>query len=266
MQLPHEQNRRAWDERALSGAQYATPATPEEFRKPLAAVDHCGWLGGDVTGKRLLCLAAGGGRHGALFATAGAIVTVVDISPRLLDLDRQVAAERGLNIRLVEASMDDLSPLADASFDVVVQPVSTCYVPDIQPVYLEVARVLVAGGVYVSQHKQPASLQADLIPTGRGYMLNETYVRKGPLPAVMQNHQHREVGTVEYLHCWEALIGGLCKAGFVLEDLAEPRHANLQAEPGTAGHRACYVAPFVKLKARRTQTPSTTQPRLILAR
>ena len=266
MERPHDQNRRAWDERALSGAQYATPATPEEFRNPLAIVDQCGWLGGDVTGKHLLCLAAGGGRHSALFASAGAHVTVVDISPKLLDLDRKIAAQRGLSIRVVEASMDDLSELADASFDIVVQPVSTCYVPDINLVYREVARVLVAGGVYVSQHKQPVSLQADLLPTGRGYMLNETYVRKGPLPPVMQNHQHREVGTVEYLHRWEDLIGGLCKAGFVLEDLAEPRHANLQAEPGTAGHRACFVPPFVKLKARRIPSGSTPQPRLILTR
>lgn len=266
MERPHEQNRRAWDERALTGAQYATPATAEDFRHPLAVVDQCGWLGGDVTGKRLLCLAAGGGRHSALFASAGAHVTVVDISPRLLDLDRQIAAQRGLNIRIIEASMDDLSALADASFDLVVQPVSTCYVPDVIPVYREVARVLVPGGVYVSQHKQPVSLQASLIPTGGSYLLNETYVRKGPLPPVIQNHQHREVGTVEYLHRWEDLIGGLCKAGFVLEDLAEPRHANPQAEAGTAGHRACFVPPFVKLKARRTSTTSNPQPRLILAR
>ena len=266
MQRPHDQNRRAWDERALTGAQYATPATAEEFQNPLAVVDQCGWLGGDVTGKRLLCLAAGGGRHSALFASAGAVVTVVDISPRLLDLDRQVAAEHGLNIRIVEASMDDLSALGDASFDLVVQPVSTCYVPDIHPVYREVARVLVAGGVYVSQHKQPVSLQADHIPTGRGYLLNETYVRNSPLPQVLQNHQHREAGTVEYLHRWEDLIGGLCRAGFMVEDLAEPRHANLQAEPGTSAHRACYVPPFVKIKARRTQAPSKTQSRLILTR
>ena len=49
-------------------------------------------------------------------------MTVVDISPRMLALDRQVAAERKLNIQVIEASMDDLSALATASFDVVIQP------------------------------------------------------------------------------------------------------------------------------------------------
>ena len=69
------------------------------------------WLSGGVAGRRLLCLAAGGGRQSAFYAAAGAEVTVVDISPEMLLLDRQVAAERGLNIRSVEASMDDLSAL-----------------------------------------------------------------------------------------------------------------------------------------------------------
>jgi hypothetical protein len=36
-------------------------------------------------------LAAGGGRQSAIYATAGADVTVVDISPAMLELDRQVA-------------------------------------------------------------------------------------------------------------------------------------------------------------------------------
>ena len=37
-------------------------------------------------------------------------------------------------------SMDDLSMFAAEEFDAVVHPVSTCYVPDVQPVFREVAR------------------------------------------------------------------------------------------------------------------------------
>jgi len=44
------------------------------------SVDQCGWLGGSVSGKRILCLAAGGGRHSVLFASDDAIVTVVDLN------------------------------------------------------------------------------------------------------------------------------------------------------------------------------------------
>src|SRR5690606_8495589 len=100
------------------------------------------WLGGSVVGQRILCLGAGGGRQGPLYAAAGAVVTVVDISPAQLELDRQVAAERRLTLTTGEASMDDLSMLGTAVFDVIIHPVSTCYVPDLRPVYAEVARLL----------------------------------------------------------------------------------------------------------------------------
>jgi len=247
----HEHNRRAWDERVRRGDWHTENAREKDFIDPLAAADDCGWLGGNVRGKRVLCLAAGGGKHSVLFAAAGAVVTVVDLSPRMLELDRRLAAERGLNVQTVEASMDDLSMLAAAAFDVVIQPVSTCYVPDVVAVYREVARVTAAGGLYISQHKQPAGLQAEVLPAGRGYVLSEPYYRTGPLPPVIEGCLHREAGTMEFLHRWEELIGGLCRAGFVLEDLVEPRHGDLRSEPGTFKHRSAFVPPFVTLKARR---------------
>ena len=158
----HWHNRAAWDHLAKKQDRLAKPARDVDFGDPLKTVDGAGWLGPDISGKRVLCLAAGGGRQGPIYAAAGAVVTVVDISPAMLELDRLVSAERNLPLRTVEASMDDLSALADQSFDIVIHPVSTCYVPDIFPVYREVARVLCPGGIYVSQHKQPTSLQSSL--------------------------------------------------------------------------------------------------------
>lgn len=251
-----EVNREAWDDRVRRRDWYIDTATDRDFANPLAVVDQCGWLGGDVRGKRLLCLAAGGGRHSVLFASAGAIVTVVDLSPQMLELDRQIAAERRLSIRIVEASMDNLSCLEPSSFDIVVQPVSTCYVPDIATVYREVARVIVSGGVYVSQHKQPGNLQADALPGSRGYALSEPYYRNGPLPQALRRSWHRESGAQEFLHRWSQLLGDLCRSGFVIEDVAEPNHGDPSAPPGSLGHRSLYVPPYIKLKARRTASPN----------
>ncbi len=245
-----DQNRRAWDALVREQQRHTKPARDQDFANPLAAINGDGWLGLSIAGKRVLCLAAGGGRQSALYAAAGAIVTVVDLSPEMLVLDRAVAQERSLNIRAVEASMDDLSMLSNSEFDIVSQPVSTCYVPDIAKVYREVARVLVAGGLYISQHKQPSSLQADVRPDARGYELTEPYYRTGPLPAVVGS-QHREPGTLEYLHRWEELIGELCRAGFVIEDLSEPVHAKRDAEPGSFAHRSQFAPPYVRIKARR---------------
>jgi SAM-dependent methyltransferase len=251
----YDQNRRAWDALVRRGERHTRPANDADFANPLAAVDSSGWLGPSIAGWRVLCLAAGGGRQSALFAAAGADVTVVDLSPEMLALDRQVAEERKLAVRTIEASMDDLGMLADSDFDLVVQPVSTCYVPDCAAVYRQVARVTRPGGLYVSQHKQPASLQAEVRPSGPGYQLFEPYYRSGPLPEG-EAGPHREPGTLEFLHRWEELVGGLCRAGFAIEDLMEPLHADRNSPPGSFAHRSRYVAPYVRIKARRLSGPA----------
>ena len=262
-----DHNRAAWDDRVRRRAWYIDTATPDDFRRPLKVADPLGWLGG-VAGKRILCLAAGGGRHGPLLAAAGAQVTIVDLSPQMLALDRKVAAERGLSLRLVEASMDDLSALGDATFDGVTQPVSTCYVPDVGPVFREVARVLRPGGVYVSQHKQPISLQASDGPAGarQVFVINEPCHREGPLPAAGADCLHRERGTTEYLHRLEQLLGGMCRSGFVIEDVTEPRLDEPGAAAGTFAHRCRFTPPYLTLRARRTEAALAAITKLILPR
>jgi len=250
------QNRRVWDERVRLRQHHARPVTEKEFENPAPILDPRGWIGDDLAGQRVLCLAAGGGRHGVLFAARGARVTIVDLSPQMLALDAKLAAERGLTLRLVEASMDNLSALDEAAFDLVIQPVSTCYVPDIATVYREVARVTTFGGLYLSQHKQPASLQANLLSTGSGCTISVPYYRTGQLPPVPRDCEHREVGTAEFLHRWEQILGELCRSGFVIEDVAEPRYAEPHAQPGTFGHRCNYLEPFITLKARRNDRPA----------
>jgi SAM-dependent methyltransferase len=251
MKSAHEHNRRAWNERVSNGLAHTEPARDKDFQAGLAALAPKGWINADLDGRRVLCLAAGGGKHSVLFAALGAIVTVVDLSPRMLDLDRKAAAARGLRITTIEASMDNLSMLEGDAFELVLQPVSTCYVPDVVAVYLEIARVIRPGGLYISQHKQPASLQSDSHLTQGGYVLRDEYYRKAPLADIRGSWQHRESGTMEYLHRVEELLGGMCRAGFVIEDIVEPRHADDNAAPGTFAHRSRYLPPFVAVKARR---------------
>lgn len=245
-----EHNARAWDRLARQQAALTQPVRDEDLREPLKSVDPLGWLGKSIAGLEVLCLAAGGGKHSILYAASGAGVTVVDISTEMLALDRAVAEERGYQIRAIQGSMDDLSMLPQASFDVVIHPVSTCYVPDVQPVFRQVAGVIRPGGTYVSQHKSPHSLQTESSLSGSHYRLEEPYYRQGPLPEEGPSRL-REQGTLEFLHRWEQIVGGICRAGFVIEDLIEPMHAEADAEPGSFGHRCQYVAPYVRIKARK---------------
>jgi SAM-dependent methyltransferase len=251
MNNPIEHNRRIWDERARRHQTHTQPVSDQDFENARALVDECGWLPPSLKGLRVLCLAAGGGRHAPLLAFLGADVTVVDISGQMLDLDRKVSVARNLSVRIVQTSMDNLSMLPRAAFDLILQPVSTCYVPDISAVYLQVAQISAPGALYISQHKQPASLQGSSLPGPLGYVMTHPYYRSTPLPPEINGLEHREAGTLEFIHRWEDLVGGLCRRGFVVEDLVEPRHADATAPPGSFAHRSHSLPPYVTIKARR---------------
>ena len=206
-----------------SGPGFARVATPEELADPRAALDARGWLPAEMAGQRVLCLAAGGGWQGPLFAALGCRVTVVDLSEEMLSLDRREAARHGFADRLtcVRADMAALPALPGGPFDVAHQPVSACYVPDLSAVYAGVAKALRVGGLYVVQHKQPASLQCLGPLFNGGYRLAAEYARGrgGSNRRLPDPDPHaraaglREAGCAEYLHPWSELVGGLCRAG-----------------------------------------------------
>lgn len=250
MSSPHEQtNQAAWDQLA-QGSLFGKVATDEECRNPLGTLDSRGWLPPVVAGLEVLCLASGGGWQSILYASAGARVTVVDLSPGMLELDRREALKRNLQIDIIQGSMLDLSLLEDARFDIVHQPVSTCYVPDLEQVYKEVARVLRDDGLYISQHKTPTTLQVTQRTEQQHFVIGIEYYHTGPLPEVTDD-AYRETGATEYLHRWDVLVGGLCRAGFVIEDLREPCRADYKAAVDHYGYRGRFVAPYVRMKARR---------------
>ena len=244
-------NRNVWDHKAENQGWYVDTASDKDFQDPLKVADPQGWLEGKVLNKRILCLAAGGGRHGPLFAAAGAKVTVYDLSPAMLELDKQVATRRNLEIRVVCDTMENLGNRDLGKFDVVFMPVSSCYIPTLKPVYEGVARCLQLNGIFISYHKQPATLQSSNNCTGTGnYPIIHPYVAGYSLPAESESCGYREHGTREFLHTWKEIIGGLCEEGFVVEDLAEPKHGKVGSAPGTFQHRSVYLPPFVGVKAR----------------
>lgn len=244
-------NRDAWNRMAANDHALTRVARDEEFQNPLKVVDASGWLPGGITGWNVLCLAAGGGRHGPLYAACGARVTVVDLSPAMLEHDRIVAEARKLQLRTIETSMDNLSMLSDGEFDLVIHPVSTCYLPRIDQVFREVARVTRGGGLYVSQHKQPTNLQASLETYTGQYVIEHAYYDSSPVASPATPTPLREPQTREYVHSWSTLLGGICRSGFSIEDVSEPNHGKPDSLPGSFAHRCYHIAPYLRIKARR---------------
>ena len=166
-------NKAAWNRQAAQGCAWSAPVSAEEIANaragnwsaarltpgPLPA----GWLE-QVRGRRILCLAAGGGQQAPILAAAGADVTVFDFSEGQLDQDRKVAAREGLDLRCMQGDMRDLSVFADASFDVIFHPISNLYIPDVRPVWRECARVLAPQGELLSSFWNPVVFVADRDP------------------------------------------------------------------------------------------------------
>ena len=215
-------NAAAWDRLAKAHDALASPACDEAFTDPRNWLGTGGpadrpWLPSSLRGLEVLCLAAGGGKHGPIYAAAGASVTVVDLSASMLDLDRQVARERKLHLELIQSSMDELTMLKNDHFDLVIHPVSSCYLPSLKQVFSEIARVCRPGGLYMSQHKSPRSLQSSLQPNldGRYELLFpecQSADNSGALPPAPPSRL-REAGTDEFVHSLTDILGGICRRG-----------------------------------------------------
>ena len=110
-------------------------ATPEEMQKAregqltLKFFDKeipAEWLK-DIKGKKVLCLAGAGGLQAPLLACAGAEVTVLDLSEKMLEKDKEIAEKEHLSIRIEKGNMCDLSRFENDSFDYILIPRKNMY-------------------------------------------------------------------------------------------------------------------------------------------
>lgn len=162
---PVAHNRAAWDLQVEKGNEWSRPVSAEVVAQARAGAWSVvligyrpverSWFPADLTGHRILCLASGGGQQGPTLAAAGAEVTVFDNSPRQLAQDEMVARRDGLALRTVLGDMRDLSAFGDGSFDMVFNPVSNLFVPELEPVWRECFRVLAPGGTLLTGFLNP---------------------------------------------------------------------------------------------------------------
>ncbi len=166
----NQYNQEAWDRQVAGKNQWTVPvdsaevalARTGEFKVVLTPTKPVPkeWFG-DLRGKKVLGLASAGGQQGPLLAASGAEVTIFDQSPAQLAQDRMVAERDGLNIKIVQGDMKDLSVFKDETFDLIFHPCSNCFVPDVLPVWKEAYRVLKKGGELLSGIVNPVVFTLD---------------------------------------------------------------------------------------------------------
>jgi SAM-dependent methyltransferase len=170
-----------------------------------------------LKGADVLGLACGGGQQMPILTAAGARCTVLDYSLAQLESDRMVAEREGIDLTIVRADMTKPLPFDDNSFDLVFNPVSLCYIREVEPIWHEVRRVLRPAGVLLTGWD-----------TGLNYVVDEAeerIVRGLPYdpvadPNLLTEAEREEYG-VQFSHTLDDLLGSLLHAGFCLDDLYE---------------------------------------------
>lgn len=236
-------NRQAWDSYAAEYQQewhgsldddvFWGPAVPSERRLRLL---------GDVAGRDVLELGCGGGQASVFLTSQGARATALDVAPRQLEHGRALARARGVEVRFLEGSAEDLSAFADGSFDVAFSSYALGFVEDLPGALGETFRVLRPGGRFVFSWSGPVHLSTGLAPDGTVFF-DRSYFDRTP-----HTETDRHGTVVSFHRTYSDWHQALVAAGFVVTDLLEPE-PDPEVRPG-AWHG---VFPLTKLR----QVPCT---------
>ena len=226
MESYQEINSKTIDSWVEDGWEWGRPISHEEFEEakkgnyrllltPIKPVPK-EWIG-DVSGKKILGLASGGGQQMPIFSALGAECTVLDYSDRQLESEEFVAKREKYSIKIVKADMTKRLPFEDGEFDMIFHPISNCYVEDVYHIWNECFRVLRSGGILLSGTDHFINYMVD--------ENEEKIVNKLPFNPLKDEKLMEELlctnSGVQFSHSLEEQITGQLKAGFILKDLYE---------------------------------------------
>lgn len=245
-------NRTRWNALAAANVEWSRPLLNLTLQQASESAYRHGILQ-DVSGKKVLCLASGGGQDTAIFGLLGADVTVLDLSDTQLDRDRQAAAHYGYPLAVHHGDMRDLSRFSDYSFDIVWQVYSVNFVPDVNPVFKGVARILKPGGIYFLQFANPfvhSISEEDW--NGKGYPLSHPYLDGEDLSLLFPDwdvvqedgSKIKVLSPHEYRHTLSTVLNTMCNCGFVLLGLWEWMKQDESPQPGSWEHYTQVAPPW----------------------
>jgi ubiquinone/menaquinone biosynthesis C-methylase UbiE/ADP-ribose pyrophosphatase YjhB (NUDIX family) len=204
---------------------------------------------GDVRGARAIVLGCGGGQDVVALERMGAVPVGIDLSAAQIGYARKYAQRHGAeNASFVQGSVDDLSRFDDDSFDLAVSIHALGYVQDVDRALGEAARVLKPAGVLAISVPHPFhAVLSDEPP----FVAERSYWSEH----IDWDWQFAS-GTAsrfrDYCRTVADWLRLLREAGFELEDMREPRQAEIDDEVGPDFRAKAALAPYVLiLKARK---------------
>ncbi len=252
-------NRDAWDRKVREADRWTVPVSSEQIAKARQGqiemvLTPTITVPGDwyppLAGTKTLCLAAAGGQQSPLLAAAGAFVTVLDNSPLQLEQDQKVAEREGLQLNLIEGDMRDLSVFTDEQFDFIFHPCSNSFVPEIEPVWREAARVLKPGGIMLCGFTNPVRYLFDDERTYNGSLTVRHALPYSDFTHLNEAERQKYViepgHPFEFGHTLEQQIGEQLRAGFVLTNFYEDAYPEAEKDPISS-----YMKTFIATRAER---------------
>lgn len=223
-----EENSKIWDSRAEANDMWSQPVSSKEINlartgkwnivlTPKKKVPKS-WFPQELSGKKVLCLASGGGQQAPILAAAGAEVTVLDNSKKQLERDEFVAKRDNLKIKTVLGNMQDLSVFPDEYYDCIVHPWSNGYVDNVIPVWKECARVLKKGGVLLAGFGNPIEHIFNAHKLEQGVFEVENSIPYADIDHLDNEHVRAIAESDGYLwgHTLEDQIQGQISVGFAI--------------------------------------------------
>ncbi|MFV0401868.1 MAG: class I SAM-dependent methyltransferase [Oscillospiraceae bacterium] len=225
-------NAEAWDKNVENKNTWTVPVSSNEVENARKGIWNVlltpnkpvpkSWFPNDLTDKKVLLLAGGGGQQGPILSAAGADVTVFDNSAKQLEQDRMVAERDNLSIKTIQGNVQDLSVFADESFDFIMQLVG-CWVDSILPVWNEAYRVLKKGGIMISALINPVEFLFDWERQEKGELVVRHKIPYSDLTSLTKDESERITaeGGVAFGHTLHDQIQGQIDSGFLIAGFYE---------------------------------------------
>ncbi len=142
---------------------------PEVARRIESVGEFVAERAGAGPGIELLDVATGSGNVSIPAAQAGASVTGLDLTPKLLEAQRARAKAAGVEVKLVEGDAEEL-PFADAAFDRVTSCFGVMFAPRHDVAAAELVRVARPGGRIVVAAWTPEGFVGRNFRTSAGFL------------------------------------------------------------------------------------------------
>lgn len=266
-----KENEAKWDALSRNGVLCSQPKLALTLEEAMAYINRRGFYDTSLEGKQVLCLASGGGQQSIAFALLGAQVTVVDFSEEQLAKDRLVAEKYQKQIRIVKSDMRSLSFCRDEEFDIVYQPYSINYIPSVDPVFDEVARILKPNGLYDLMFHNPyvhgswkdgcweKEWQKNELWQGIGYPIWQPYQDGYPIQTGDPNWNFTDANNQaiqlespqEYRHTMSTMMNGLIIRGMEILTYKEEVGQEWESRPGTWEHYKTCLPPWIYMLSKK---------------